>query len=158
MENKVSCGSHSGSCESCSWQGEARSNLHSWCLLLLACGEPVSSRGHQSWGPAELQKHLLFCSSWVREARISSLLVIMVNTHLLTRWRVKSVGIGWSCWCTWKDPQKSMSCDTGTSVTEKPLTYGWVAWMHFRMNKRMVLSHPLVSMQWQHWTMTFNCL
>lgn len=63
-----------------------RSNLHSGCLQFIACGEPVSSRGHGSQGPAELPKHLPFCSSQTREARTSSLLVIMVNSLLSTGW------------------------------------------------------------------------
>lgn len=33
------------------------SDLHSWCLLSVACGEAVSSRGHRGWGPAELQEN-----------------------------------------------------------------------------------------------------
>lgn len=30
--------------------------------------------------------------------------------------------------------RKSVSCDAGTSVTEKPRTYEWEAWMHFGVN------------------------
>lgn len=33
------------------------SNLHSWCLLSIACGEAVSSRGHRGWGHTELQEN-----------------------------------------------------------------------------------------------------
>lgn len=62
------------------------SNLQTWCLLSVACGEPISSRGQGGWGPAELQENpaVLFFSGEKGQNLFNSRHT--VNKHLLIHW------------------------------------------------------------------------
>lgn len=107
------------------------SNLHAWCLLYIACGEPISSRGHGGWGPAELRENqaVLFFSG--ERGQNLFIMVIMVNKHLLIGWgaelhsqsmntslhRARLEGL-----ITLKGSKKAYLCDEGLPDTDESRT------------------------------------